>query len=140
MGSKERIGNFISLYELRNSEKKDYPVVGINRDKTFMPTVANLEGVDTTKYKVISNGIFVFSGMQTGRDIEYVKQFLMIECSWYNNSPVERDKIFDIMEKAYDNDDIVLFGINCDGDYYFINSRQTIVDNLVNFGKKEENA
>jgi len=69
MGSKERIGNFISLYELRNSEKKDYPVVGINRDKTFMPTVANLEGVDTAKYKVISNGIFVFSGMQTGRDI-----------------------------------------------------------------------
>lgn len=78
--------------------------------------------------------------MQTGRDVEYVKQFLMMECSWYNNSPVERDKIFDIMEKAYDNDDIVLFGINCDGDSYFINCRQTIVDNLMNFGKKEENA
>ena len=39
---------------------------------------------------------------------------------------------------TYDNDDIVLFGINCDGDYYWINSRQNIVDNLVNFGKKEE--
>lgn len=76
--------------------------------------------------------------MQTGRDVEYVKQFLMMECSWYNNSPIERDKIFDIMEKAYDNDDIVLFGMNCDGDYYFINSRQTIVDNLMNLGKKEE--
>lgn len=69
MTSKERIGNFISLYELRNSEKKDYPVVGINKDKTFMPTVANLEGVDTAKYKVVSKGVFVFSGMQTGRDI-----------------------------------------------------------------------
>lgn len=69
MESKERIGNFISLYELKNSEKKDYPVVGINRDKTFMPTVANLDGVDTAKYKVISKGVFVFSGMQTGRDI-----------------------------------------------------------------------
>lgn len=69
MTNKERIGNFISLYELRNSEKKDYPVVGINKDKTFMPTVANLEGVDTAKYKVVSNGVFVFSGMQTGRDI-----------------------------------------------------------------------
>jgi len=69
MGNKERIGNFISLYELRNSGKKDYPVVGINRDKTFMPTVANLEGVDIAKYKVISKGVFVFSGMQTGRDI-----------------------------------------------------------------------
>ena len=69
MESKVRIGNFISLYELRNSEKKDYPVVGINKDKTFMPTVANLEGVDTAKYKVVSKGVFVFSGMQTGRDI-----------------------------------------------------------------------
>jgi len=69
MTNKERIGNFISLYELRNSEKKDYPVVGINKDKTFMPTVANLEGVDTAKYKVVSKGVFVFSGMQTGRDI-----------------------------------------------------------------------
>lgn len=69
MENKERIGNFISLYELKNSEKKDYPVVGINRDKTFMPTVANLDGVDTAKYKVISKGVFVFSGMQTGRDI-----------------------------------------------------------------------
>jgi len=67
--SKVRIGNIISLYELRNSEKKDYPVVGINKDKTFMPTVANLEGVDTSKYKVVSKGVFVFSGMQTGRDI-----------------------------------------------------------------------
>lgn len=69
MINKERIGNLISLYELRNSEKKDYPVVGINKDKIFMPTVANLEGVDTAKYKVVSNGVFVFSGMQTGRDI-----------------------------------------------------------------------
>ena len=69
MTNKERIGNFISLYELRNSEKKDYPVVGINKDKTFMPTVANLEGVNTAKYKIVSKGVFVFSGMQTGRDI-----------------------------------------------------------------------
>lgn len=34
-----------------------------------MPTVANLEGVDITKYKIVKNGMFVFSGMQTGRDI-----------------------------------------------------------------------
>ena len=33
MTNKERIGNFISLYELRNSEKKDYPVVGITWDQ-----------------------------------------------------------------------------------------------------------
>ena len=34
-----------------------------------MPTVANLDGVDIAKYKIVSKGMFVFSGMQTGRDI-----------------------------------------------------------------------
>ena len=34
-----------------------------------MPTVANLDGVDIAKYKIVTKGMFVFSGMQTGRDI-----------------------------------------------------------------------
>lgn len=33
-----------------------------------MPTWANTEGLDETKYKVVRNKRFVFSGMQTGRD------------------------------------------------------------------------
>lgn len=33
-----------------------------------MPTVAKVETIDKCKYKVIRNGQFVFSGMQTGRD------------------------------------------------------------------------
>ena len=61
--------DLIIPYEQRNAEKKVYPVVGINKDKTFMPTVANMEGVDTSKYKIISKNMFVFSGMQTGRDV-----------------------------------------------------------------------
>ena len=69
MGSKVKIGNFISVCDIRNTGRKDFPVIGINRDKEFMPTVANLEGVDISKYKVVTKGTFVFSGMQTGRDI-----------------------------------------------------------------------
>jgi hypothetical protein len=74
--------------------------------------------------------------MQTEKDVEYVKQFFMMECSWYGE--VRTKEIFDIIEKAYDNGDIVLFGINCDGDYYWINALQNIVNNLMNFSKKEE--
>ena len=33
-----------------------------------MPTVANTEGLDESKYKVVRKRRFVFSGMQTGRD------------------------------------------------------------------------
>lgn len=82
--------------------------------------------------------------MQTGRDLEYIKQFLLMECPYYDNGTglhtKRRDEIFDIMEKAYDSDDIVLFGINIDGDYYWINSRQNIIDNLMNLGKVDEKA
>lgn len=49
-----------------NSEIKD--VQGINITKQFMPSVANINGVDLSKYKIVRKGQFVFSGMQTGRD------------------------------------------------------------------------
>ena len=73
--------------------------------------------------------------MQNERDIEYVKQFLIMECSWYGEVRIK--EIFDVIEKAYDNDDIVLFGINCDGDYYWINARQNIIDNLMALDKSK---
>ena len=50
-----------NLYGIKN-------FYGLNIDKEFMPTVANTEGLDETKYKVVRTNRFVFSGMQTGRD------------------------------------------------------------------------
>ena len=80
--------------------------------------------------------------MQSALDLEALKQFLFLECPWYNrnDNTESKEKIFDIMEKAYDNDDIILFGINSEGDYYWINSRQNIIDNLMNLKKEEDNA
>ena len=34
-----------------------------------MPTTATIEGLNKQKYKVLTKGRFVFSGMQTGRDV-----------------------------------------------------------------------
>ena len=34
-----------------------------------MPTVANTDEIDLKKYKIIRSGQFIFSGMQTGRDV-----------------------------------------------------------------------
>ena len=61
-----RLGEYIEQCDERNSASFNYPVIGINRDKTFMPTVANLDGVDIAKYKIVTKGMFVFSRMQTG--------------------------------------------------------------------------
>lgn len=58
------------LYEvnIRNSDGAIKNVQGINISKQFMPSVADTNGVDLTKYKVVKKGQFAFSGMQTGRD------------------------------------------------------------------------
>lgn len=58
------------LYEvnIRNSDGAIKDVQGINISKQFMASVADTNGVDLTKYKVVQKGQFAFSGMQTGRD------------------------------------------------------------------------
>lgn len=65
----KRLGDMISIDEKINTENRDLEFLGINREKMFMPSVATTEGLDKSKYKVISKGKFVFSGMQTGRDV-----------------------------------------------------------------------
>lgn len=66
---KKRLGDLIAIDEKINSENRNLEFLGINRDKSFMPSVATTEGLDKSKYKVILKGKFVFSGMQTGRDV-----------------------------------------------------------------------
>jgi len=64
-----RLGDYIEIYDVKNIESKDLPFCGINKDKTFMPTVADTNELDKSKYKIVNKGVFVFSGMQTGRDV-----------------------------------------------------------------------
>lgn len=65
--TKYKIGQIVTIVDERNvlSIREFY---GININKEFMPTVANTEGLDETKYKVVRRNRFVYSGMQTGRD------------------------------------------------------------------------
>lgn len=65
--TKYKIGELISVFDERNSFGLTN-FYGLNINKEFMPTVANTEGLDESKYKVVRKKRFVFSGMQTGRD------------------------------------------------------------------------
>lgn len=65
----KRLGDMIEIDEKINFDNRDLEFLGINKDKVFMPSVATTDGLDKSKYKVITKGKFVFSGMQTGRDI-----------------------------------------------------------------------
>ena len=63
-----RIGNAIEVTDKTNKDSSPYEVLGLNNNKMFMPTVASMDTINTSKYKIIRKGEFAFSGMQTGRD------------------------------------------------------------------------
>lgn len=69
MVNKVKLKEVVSVFDKKNTDGRLLPVYGINKDNEFMPTVANLEGVDTSKYKLLTKGVFAFNGMHVGRDI-----------------------------------------------------------------------
>lgn len=68
ISSKINVGNILEEVDCRNTENAINDVQGINIQKQFMPTVADMNDVNLLKYKIVKKGQFAFSGMQTGRD------------------------------------------------------------------------
>lgn len=62
------LGNHIRLIDNRNKDLVTEQVLGINIDKYFMPSVANVIGTDLSKYKLIQKGNFACNPMHVGRD------------------------------------------------------------------------
>lgn len=68
MSKYEALGKHIQLVDDRNSENITDRVLGINIDKYFMPSVANVIGTDLSKYKLLEKGYFACNPMHVGRD------------------------------------------------------------------------
>ena len=66
--AKKQVSELLAEVDCRNDNGKIISVQGINIAKQFMPSVANINGVDLKRYKIVKKGQFAFSGMQTGRD------------------------------------------------------------------------
>ncbi len=62
------LGNHIRTIDTRNSDLVSEQVLGINIDKFFMPSVANVIGTDLSRYKLITKGKFACNPMHVGRD------------------------------------------------------------------------
>lgn len=62
------IGRYVRLVKLRNKDLAITDLKGINIDKQFMPSVANVTGTDLSKYKIVSQFQFAFNPMHVGRD------------------------------------------------------------------------
>ena len=63
-----KVGDLLEAVDKRNTELKFSGVQGININKKFFPTVANIDESSTRNYKIVEHNQFAFSGMQTGRD------------------------------------------------------------------------
>ncbi|MCM1038607.1 MAG: restriction endonuclease subunit S [Ruminococcus sp.] len=59
---------YIRLIDIRNKDNITDKVLGINIDKFFMPSIANVTGTDLSKYKLITKGKFACNPMHVGRD------------------------------------------------------------------------
>ena len=64
----KRLGDFITPVKVRNSDLKAKELLGININKYFMPSVANIVGTDLSKYKVVQQNQFACNRMHVGRD------------------------------------------------------------------------
>lgn len=64
----KRLGDYIRLVDVRNRELKVTKLMGININKSFMPSVANVIGTDLSNYKVVSKSQFACNLMHVGRD------------------------------------------------------------------------
>ena len=133
--------------EFHNAEecrKYEESALGVLRSKVVKLIVYDTRKISSESAWTIMGGDddhnIVAIKMNTAADLDLVKQWFLLECPWYTTEGREELKAsrFEIIENAYNNGDVIIFGMNCDGDYYFINSRQNIIDNLMALDKKEE--
>lgn len=63
----KRLGDYIELVNIRNSDLKDIPLMGLSINKVFIPSIANTIGTNMANYKVIKRNQFAY-GPVTSRN------------------------------------------------------------------------
>ena len=62
------LSKLVQLVDSRNKNNKISNLLGINVEKVFMPSKANVGETDLSKYKIVQKEQFAYSAMQVGRD------------------------------------------------------------------------
>lgn len=62
------LSELVQLVDNRNKDNTISNLLGINVDKVFMPSKANVGETDLSKYKIVKKEQFAYSAMQVGRD------------------------------------------------------------------------
>ena len=79
---------------------------------------------------------------QTEVDVDTILQWYYLEHSYILEDfrKAERERLEKAIMEAWKNSDIVLFGINCEKEYYFINSCRNIINNLSSLAQKDSSS
>lgn len=64
----KKLGDYIQELKFRNTDQNLDQLLGINIDKYFMPSVANIIGTDLSVYKIVCKNQFACNRMHVGRD------------------------------------------------------------------------
>jgi type I restriction enzyme S subunit len=64
----KRLGDYIREVKTKNTDLAAKSLLGINIDKFFMPSVANIIGTDMANYRIVKKGQFACNRMHVGRD------------------------------------------------------------------------
>lgn len=64
----KRLGDYIQEIKVRNTDLGTKELLGININKYFMPSVANIVGTDLSNYKIVQKNQFACNRMHVGRD------------------------------------------------------------------------
>lgn len=72
-------------------------------------------------------------------DVDVIVQYYLIEHPHWMKDDYKgyRDRFISQMNNVLECNDVALFGINCENEVYYIESRMNIVDNLLNIDKDE---
>jgi type I restriction enzyme S subunit len=65
-----RLGDYIEEVALKVGTNNHIEISGINLEHGFIPTVADMNGIDTTKYKMVPVDCFACNLMHIGRDVK----------------------------------------------------------------------
>ena len=100
MSEYKHLGDYIREVNARNRDLKVTKPMGINIDKHFMPSVANVIGTDLSTYKLVTKNQFACNLMHVGRD-EKIPMAMLI-----GNDPIIVSPAYFVFEVI--NDDALL--------------------------------
>ena len=79
--------------------------------------------------------------METEEDKDTVLQNYYLDQPWIlkdGNNNTHKERLEKCVEQAYKEQDVILFGVNCDDCLYLIDTRYNIIDRLNKLDQKEE--